>query len=87
MTVAVSLAVKAVLMTVAVLLAVKAVLMTVDISLAVAVSLAVKAVLMTSCLTSCCCPGLPKMHSLHVFDALEVKSTPLKFVLCVELTL
>ena len=81
MTVAVSLAVKAVLMTVAVLLAVKAVLMTVDISLAV------KAVLMTSCLTSCCCPGLPKMHSLHVFDALEVKSTPLKFVLCVELTL
>ena len=30
---------------------------------------------------------LPIMHSLHVFDILELKVIPFKFVLCVELTL
>ena len=32
-------------------------------------------------------PGLPMTHGLHVFDALEPKFTPFKFVLCVELSL
>ena len=31
--------------------------------------------------------GLPVTHGLRVFDALEPKVTPFKFVLCVELTL
>ena len=31
--------------------------------------------------------GLPIMHGLRIFDALEPKSTPFKFVLCMELTL
>ena len=31
--------------------------------------------------------GLPMTHRLRVFDALEPKFTPFKFVLCVELTL
>ena len=31
--------------------------------------------------------GLPTTHSLRIFDALELKFTPFKFVLYVELTL
>ena len=31
--------------------------------------------------------GLPMMHGLRIFDALELKFTPLKSALCVELTL
>ena len=31
--------------------------------------------------------GFPMTHGLRVFDALEPKSTPFKFVLCVKLTL
>ena len=31
--------------------------------------------------------GPPMMHSMCVFDALEPKFTPFKFILCVELTL
>ena len=31
--------------------------------------------------------GLPMMHDLRVFDTLEPKFTPFKFVLCGELTL
>ena len=31
--------------------------------------------------------GLPMMHSLHIFDALEPIFNPFKSVLCVELTL
>ena len=31
--------------------------------------------------------GLPMTHGLHIFDALEPKFTPFKFVLCVDLTL
>ena len=33
------------------------------------------------------CKGLKMMHSLCVFDTLEVKFTPSKFVQCMELTL
>ena len=32
------------------------------------------------------CRRLPVTHGLRVFDALELKFTPSKFVLCVELT-
>ena len=31
--------------------------------------------------------GLPMMHGLRIFDAQELKFTPLKSALCVELTL
>ena len=41
-------------------------------------------------LSVCVCitvSGLPVMHSLRIFNVLEPKFTPFKFVLCVELTL
>ena len=32
-------------------------------------------------------PGLPVTYGLHIFDALELKFTHFRFVLCMELTL